>query len=155
MCVKIFHFKCVYIGQPVSDISEFLTAYIHKCTVKTIVPYNASYYASVNSKHQHPPPPQVDPGGIFFKVVKFSGPGQKRFAKLRPRGKKNRQNPAPGDNFVDLQDNFAMIVKLFAFFWYSSLAWLSSSLHHRTNPRECRGFVLCCRLAFFEFFQRL
>ena len=31
------------------------------------------------------------------------------------------------NNFVDLQDNFAMIVKPFAFFWYSSLAWLSSS----------------------------
>ena len=43
MCVKIFHFKCVYIGQPVSDISEFLTASIHKSTVKTIVSYNASY----------------------------------------------------------------------------------------------------------------
>ena len=28
---------------------------------------------------------------------------------------------------MDLQDNFAMIVKPFAFFWYSSLAWLSSS----------------------------
>ena len=43
MCVKIFHFKCVYIGQPVSEISEFLTSYVHKCTVKTIVLYNASY----------------------------------------------------------------------------------------------------------------
>ena len=43
MCVKIFHFKCAYIGQPVSEISEFLTVYIHKCTVKTIVSYNASY----------------------------------------------------------------------------------------------------------------
>ena len=49
------------------------------------------------------------------------------FAKLRPWGKKIDENPAPGDNFVDLQDNFAMIVKPFAFFWYSSLAWLSSS----------------------------
>ena len=28
MCVKSFHLKCVYIGQPVSEISEFLTAYI-------------------------------------------------------------------------------------------------------------------------------
>ena len=43
MCVKIFHLKCVYTGQPVSEISEFLTAYIHKCTVETIVSYNASY----------------------------------------------------------------------------------------------------------------
>ena len=42
MCVKMFYFKCVYIGQPVSEISEFLTAYIHKCTVKTIDSYNAS-----------------------------------------------------------------------------------------------------------------
>ena len=54
--------------------------------------------ASVNSKHQHPPPP-----------------GQKIFAKLRPRGKKIDKNPAPGDNFVDLQDNFVMNVKPFAF----------------------------------------
>ena len=65
--------------------------------------------------------------GEFFKVVKFPAPGQKIFAKSRPRGKKIDKIPAPGDNFVDLQDNFAMIVKLFAFFWYSSLAWLSSS----------------------------
>ena len=71
-------------------------------------------------------PPRADPGE-FFKVVKFPAPGQKIFAKLRPRGKRNKQKPRPWDNFVDLQDNFAMIVKLFAFFWYSSLAWLSSS----------------------------
>ena len=50
MCVKIFHFNCVYIGQPVSDISEFLTAYIRKCTVETIISYNASYYVEVNSQ---------------------------------------------------------------------------------------------------------
>ena len=50
MCVKIFHFKGVYIGQPVSEISEFLTAYIRKCTVKTIVSYNASSYVEVNSQ---------------------------------------------------------------------------------------------------------
>ena len=72
------------------------------------------------------PPPRADPRGIF-KVVKFPAPGQKIFAKSRPRGKKIDKIPAPGNNFVDLQDNFAMIVKLFAFFWYSSLAWLSSS----------------------------
>ena len=81
-------------------------------------------YASVNSKHQHPP-------GEFFKVVKFPAPGQKTFAKSRPRGKKIDKIPAPGNNFVDLQDNFAMIVKLFAFFWYSSLTWLSSSFFQR------------------------
>ena len=49
-CVKIFHLKCVYIGQPVSEISEFLTAYIHKRTVKTIVSYNTSYSVEVNSQ---------------------------------------------------------------------------------------------------------
>ena len=64
--------------------------------------------ASVNSKHQHPP-------GNFLKVVKFPAPGRKIFAKLRPRGKKIDKNPATGDNFVDLQDNFVMIVKPFAF----------------------------------------
>ena len=65
--------------------------------------------ASISSKHQQDP-------GEFFKVVKFLAPGQKIFAKLRPRGKKINKNPAPGDNFVDLQDNFAMIVKPFACF---------------------------------------
>ena len=39
------------------------------------------YNASVNSKHH-------TPLGIFLKVVKFPAPGQKTFAKLRPRGKK-------------------------------------------------------------------
>ena len=63
----------------------------------------------------------------FFKVVKFPALGQNIFAKLRPGAKETDKNPAPGDNFVDLQDNFAMIVKPFAFFWYSSLAWLSLS----------------------------
>ena len=29
MCVKIFHFKCAHIGQPVSEIFVFLTTYIH------------------------------------------------------------------------------------------------------------------------------
>ena len=28
LCVKLFHFNCVFIGQPVSEISTFLTAYI-------------------------------------------------------------------------------------------------------------------------------
>ena len=79
--------------------------------------------ASINSKHQHPP--WLTPRE-FFKVVKFPAPGRKFLRNYSPRAK-NRQNPAPGDNFVDLQDNFAMIVKPFAFFWYSSLAWLSSS----------------------------
>ena len=66
--------------------------------------------------------------GEFFKVAKFPAPGQKIFAKYYgPGAKRIDKNPTPGDNFVDLQDNFAMIVKPFAFFWYSSLAWLSSS----------------------------
>ena len=80
--------------------------------------------ASVNSKHQHPP--QADPGE-FFKVVKFPAPWQKILQNYGPGAKKIDKNPAPGDNFVDLQDNFAMMVKPFAFSWYSSLAWLSSS----------------------------
>ena len=44
MCAKNFHFKCVYFRQSVSEISVFLTIYIHKCTVKTMVSYIASYY---------------------------------------------------------------------------------------------------------------
>ena len=80
--------------------------------------------------HQSFPSTNIPPGLTprkFFKVVKFPVPGQKIFAKLWPRGKKIDKNPAPEDNFVDLQDNFAMIVKPFTFFWYSSLAWLSLS----------------------------
>ena len=75
------------------------------------------------SQFQAPTSPRADPHG-FFKVVKFPAPGKEIFAKLRPRGKIIDKKPAPEDNFVDLQDNFAMIVKPFAFFWYSSLAWL-------------------------------
>ena len=37
MCVKTFCFKCVCIRQPVSEVSKFLAAYIHRCTIKTIV----------------------------------------------------------------------------------------------------------------------
>ena len=87
-------------------------------------------YSDLKFMHQSIPSTNIPPGltpGNFFNVVKFPAPGQKIFAKLRPRGKKIDKNPAPGDNFVDLQDNFAMLVKPFAFFWYSSLAWLSSS----------------------------
>ena len=71
-------------------------------------------------------PPGLTPGE-FFKVVKFPAPRRKLLQNYGPRAKKVDKNPTPGDNFVDLQDNFAMIVKPFAFFWYSSLAWLSSS----------------------------
>ena len=77
--------------------------------------------------HQSIPSTNTPPGmtpGEFFKVVTF--PGRKFLRNYGP-GEKIGKNPAPGDNLVDLQDNFAMIVKLFAFFWYSSLAWLSSS----------------------------
>ena len=77
--------------------------------------------------HQSIPSTNIPPGlipGEFFKVVKFPAPGQKVFAKLWPQGKKEiDKNPTPGDNFVDLQDNFAMIVNPFAFFWHSSLAF--------------------------------
>ena len=38
-------------------------------------------------------PPRADPRGIFFKVAKFPAPGQKIFAKLRPRGKKIDKTP--------------------------------------------------------------
>ena len=64
-------------------------------------------------------PPVLTPGE-FFQGSQILCPEQKIFAKLRPRGKKIDKNPAPGDNFVNLQDNFAMIVKPFAFFWHSS-----------------------------------
>ena len=50
MCVKIFRFKCVYFGQPVSENSVFQAAYIHKQMVKTMISYNASYLDRVNVK---------------------------------------------------------------------------------------------------------
>ena len=43
MCAKIFHFKCVYFSQPVSENSVFRTTFIHKCTVKTTDSRNASH----------------------------------------------------------------------------------------------------------------
>ena len=45
------------------------------------------HYASVNSKHQHPPPGR--PPGKFFKVVKNPAPGQNFSAKARPQGQEN------------------------------------------------------------------
>ena len=47
------------------------------------------FYASVNSKHQHPPPP-----GTFFEVFKSPAPGRKFFAKVRPLG---QILPTPGE----------------------------------------------------------
>ena len=44
MCVKHFHFKCVDYRQHMSKKSIFGTTYVHKCTVKTIVSYNALHY---------------------------------------------------------------------------------------------------------------
>ena len=41
-CVqKIFNFRCVYFGQPVSENSVFRNMYMHKQTFKTIISYNA------------------------------------------------------------------------------------------------------------------
>ena len=71
--------------------------------------HKKSINASVNSKYQHPP---------------WADPRAENFSEITAPGQKIDKNPAPGDNFVDLQDNFAMIVKPF---WYSSLPWLSSS----------------------------
>ena len=72
-------------------------------------------------------PPRADPRGIFL-GSQIPCPRAENFCEITAPGQKEiDKNPAPGDNFVDLQDNFAMIVKPFAFFWYSSLAWLSSS----------------------------
>ena len=85
--------------------------------------------ASVNSKHQHPPP-LADPQGIF-KVVKFPAPGQKIFAKLWP-GAKKRQKPRPWGQFCGPSRQFC---------------------HDRETIRIF--LVLLFSLAFFEFFQRL
>ena len=82
-----------------------------------------SCYASVNSKHQHSS--GLTPGNLL-RWSNALPQGRKSLRNYGP-STKNRENPTPGDNFVDLQDHFAMIVKPFAFFWYSSLAWLSSS----------------------------
>ena len=43
MCVKIFHFKCAYFGQPMSENSICRTTYIHEQTVNTIISYNAPH----------------------------------------------------------------------------------------------------------------
>ena len=128
--VPIIIFKFISLGKHVDIFSNAvidLTRCVTESVLITLDIFLSVYsviYASVNSNHQHPPPPGLTPGE-FFKVVKFPAPRQKIFAELQPWGKKIDKNPTPGDNFVDLQDNFAMIMKPFTFFWYSSLAWLS------------------------------
>ena len=77
------------------------------------------------------PPPGLTPGE-FFKVVKFPAPGQKIFAKLRTRGKKNRQKPCPWRQFCGPSKQFC---------------------HDRETIRIF--LVLFFSLAFFELFQSL
>ena len=43
MCVKIFHFKCVNLGQPVFENAAVRTTYIDKQTVKTMISYNVPH----------------------------------------------------------------------------------------------------------------
>ena len=86
--------------------------------------------ASVNSKHQHPPPPGLTPRE-FFKVVKFPALRQKIFAKLRPRGKKI-DNPRP---------------------WGQCCGPSRQFCHDRGTIRIF--LALFFSLAFLEFFQRL
>ena len=84
--------------------------------------------------HQSIPSTNIPLGltpGEFFKVVKFPAPGQKMFAKLRPRGK-NRQKPHPWGQFCGPSRQFS---------------------HDRETIRIF--LVLFFSLAFFEFFQRL
>ena len=84
--------------------------------------------ASVNSKHQHPPP-RAEPWGIF-KVVKFPAPARKCLPNYSP-GAKNRQKPLPWGQFCGPSRQFC---------------------HDRETIRIF--LVLFFSLAF-EFFQRL
>ena len=87
---------------------------------------NRDINASVSSKHQHPP--GLTPGGIFLRGSNSLPPGRKFLRNYGPGAKKQTKTPPLGTILVDLQGNFAMIMmKPLAFFWYSSLAWLSSS----------------------------
>ena len=95
-------------------------------------------YSTAVLMYQSIPSTNIPPGltpGNFFKVAKFPAPDRKFLRNYGPGAKKIDKNPAPGDNFVDLQDNFAMIVKPFASFWYSSLVWLFSSF--------CKDYKAC------------
>ena len=93
-----------------------------------------SVHVSVAIMHQSIPstniPPELNPGE-FFKVVKFPAPGQKIFAKLRPRGK-NRQKPRPWRQFYGPSRQFC---------------------HDRETIRIF--LVLFFSLAFFEFFSKI
>ena len=83
--------------------------------------------------HQSIPSTNIPPGltpGEFFKVVKFPAPGQKIFAKSR--GKKNRQNPRPWEQFCGLSRQFC---------------------HDRETIRIF--LVLFFSLAFFGFFSKI
>ena len=75
------------------------------------LPWGPGFCISIKlciSQFQAPtsPPPRLTQRE-FFKVVKFPVPGQKIFAKSWPQGKKIDKISTPGNNFVDLQENFA------------------------------------------------
>ena len=89
--------------------------------------------ASVNSKHQHSP--GLTPGN-FFKVVKFPAPGRKFL-----------RNYGPGAKKIDKSSPLGTILWTFKtilpwswnhLFWYSSLAWLSSSFFKDYKACEYR-----------------
>ena len=61
------------------------------------------FYASVNSKCQHPP---GQTPGNFFKVGRNRAPGQNFSAKARPLGQKT---PTPGEYFRRSSQPFLLI----------------------------------------------
>ena len=80
-------------------------------------------YASVNSKHQHSPSPRADPRGIFLRYSNSLPLGKNIFAKLRPRGQKNRQKPRPWGQFCHDRETICIFLVLFfslAFFEFFS-----------------------------------
>ena len=79
------------------------------------------------SQFQAPTSPRGLTPGEFFKVVKFPVPGQRIFAKLRSRGKENRQKPHPWGQFCGPSRQFCHDRETIRIFLASSLAWFSSS----------------------------
>ena len=61
---KVFHFKYVYFGQPVSEYSVFRTTYIPKCT--TMASYNAPHQVVVNAQKMSDNSNNIHFAGIRF-----------------------------------------------------------------------------------------
>ena len=110
-----------YLGRRSASLTkEFWTLCIFVITVsETRIMVETIPYSNIGLMHQSIPSTNIPPGsppGIFLRWSNSLPPGRNFLRNYGPGAKKIDKIPTPGDNFVDVQDIFAMIVKPFAFF---------------------------------------